>query len=184
MRWINQHKRVFRFTFLIAVVIAISGPWFFDRINVPAQYACSAPNVRLDDDFCGLPLSVTWLFFEILRNPFDILRGLVTNVVSFNEAFRRWIFFLCLFLLLLPVLSSGILILRGEPRRWMTLHIVGLALAAGIGGCIAWLVYSRASWMLWGLWSYIALTISMLALEVLTFRFTRKDLRETQLPRT
>lgn len=167
MKWIHEHKRVFRIIFLVFLAIAISGPWFYDRIHVPSQYNCSAPNVRLDDEFCGLPLSITWLFSEIFGGPIYILRGLVNGILSFGDAFRQSLFFIFLLLLLLPVFSSAILILRGERSRWPTLHIVGLGLAASIGGLTAWLGYSRASWMLWGLWLYIGLTVSMCVLEVL-----------------
>ena len=172
MKWVNEHKRYLRITFSIFLAIAISGPWFFDTIHVPAQYTCSAPNVRLDGDFCGLPLSITWFFSEILREPLYLLKGQVNGTFSFGDAFRQLVFFLVLFLLLLPVLSSVILILRGERRRWQVLHTVGLGLAAGIVGWIAWLGYSQASWMLWGLWLYVGLTVSMCILEVLIGRIT------------
>ena len=43
---------------LIAVfVVSMAGPWVYDRIMVPAQFACSAPFIRLDGDFCGTPMS-------------------------------------------------------------------------------------------------------------------------------
>jgi hypothetical protein len=174
VKWINEHKRIFRFTFLILLIIAISGPWFFDRISVPSQYTCSAPNVRLDDRFCGLPLSIAWFFSEIFWDPLNILRELVTGLLQPGDAFRQSIIVISLCLLLLPTLSAAILIVRSEGRRRPILHITGLGLAAGIGGCFALLDYSRASWRLWGLWLYIGLTVSMCALEVLILRMTRK----------
>lgn len=178
MKWINDHKRYFRIAFLISLVIAISGPWFFDRINVPSQYTCSAPNIRLDDDFCGLPLSITYFYFAIIGGLPYIVTGLVTGTLSSGDAFRELLFFLFLFLLLLPVLSTAILILRGDHRRWHILHTVGLGLAAGISGWIAWSDYSRASWVLWGLWLYIGLTISMWVLEVIMLKTRRKLVQE------
>jgi hypothetical protein len=178
MRWINEHKRIFRVTFLICLIIAISGPWFFDQISVPSQYPCSAPNVRLDDRFCGLPLSISWFFSEIFRAPLNILRELVAGLLQAGDAFRQSIIVMLLCLLLLPALSSAILIVRGERKRRPILHIVGLGLAAGIGGWIAWLGYSRASWMLWGVWLYIGLTASMFVLEVSIPRIPSKPVEE------
>jgi hypothetical protein len=166
MKWISEHKRTVRMVFLIFLAIAISGPWFFDRINVPSPYACSAPNIRLDDEFCGLPLSITWFYSSVFGELSYIVTGLLTGALSFGDASRQSSYFILLFLLLLPVLSSASLILRGERRRWRVLHTVGLGLAAGIGGWIAWLGYARASWMLWGMWLYIGLTLTMCALEI------------------
>jgi hypothetical protein len=178
MKWINEHKRDLRITFFILLIVAISGPWFFDRIHVPSQYTCSAPNMRLDDDFCGLPLSITYFYFAMIGDLPHIVTGLVTGTLSFGDASRQSLFFLFLFLPLLPVLSTAILILRSDHRRWHILHTVGLGLAAGTGVWIAWLGYSTASWVLWGLWIYIGLTISMWALEVLILRIPRKPVQE------
>jgi hypothetical protein len=182
MNWINEHKRNVRIVFLILLVIAINGPWVFDRINVPSPYTCSAPNVRLDDKFCGLPLSITWIFPSIMGDLSYIIIGLATGTLSFGDAARESLFFLFLFLLLLPVLNIAILILRGDAhRRWHMLHTVGLTLAAGIGGWMAWLSYSRASWMLWGLWHYIGQTVSMCILEVLIrIKASQKPMQEQQ----
>jgi hypothetical protein len=41
--WLKPYKRDVRIAFLTLLVIAISGPWFFDRIYVPSPYTCSAP---------------------------------------------------------------------------------------------------------------------------------------------
>ena len=172
MTWISEHKRYLRMIYLLSFVIAISGPWFFDRIYVPSEYTCSAPNMRLDDEFCGLPLSITWFFSEIIGGLPYMLTGLAKGAPNFGDTSRQLLFFSFLFLLLLPVLSTAILILRGE--HWQAPHRVGLGLAAGIGGWIAWQSYSKASWVLWGLWLYIGLTISLWALEVLLWKIPKR----------
>jgi hypothetical protein len=170
MKWINQYKSNLRLIFLILLVIAISGPWFFDRIFVPSPYACSAPFIRLDDEFCGVPTSMaTWLFPAIIGFPHS-LTGLVTGALSFGNALRNLLFFLFLFLLLLPVFTTVILILRGDHRPWQILHKVGLGLAAVMVSWMAWSSYSRVGSVLWGLWLYISLTFIMWVLEVLPLR--------------
>ena len=58
--WINEHKNGWRVALLVVVLVAIMGPWTFDPINVPSEYPCQAPYIRLDDDFCGTPLPGTW----------------------------------------------------------------------------------------------------------------------------
>lgn len=40
-----------RVVILLSLLVAIMGPWTFDRIHVPAQYTCSTPFVRLEGDF-------------------------------------------------------------------------------------------------------------------------------------
>ena len=169
MSWINEHKYRWRAAFLVMLVVAISGPWFFDRSYAPSPYTCSATWLRLDDKFCGKPQSVTWFLSLSIGELTYIVTGLVTGTLSLADATRQSLFLLFLFLLLLPFLSTAILILRGSHRRWYMLHRVGLGLAAGIGGFIAVLDFSSAHWwVLWGLWLYISLNISTLALEVLT----------------
>jgi hypothetical protein len=170
MNWLNQYKRNIRMAFLMLLVVAISGPWFFDRIYVPSPYICSVPFMRLDDEFCGVPTSMTtWLFPTIIGLP-HIVTGLFTGALSFGNAPGNLRFFLFLFLLSLPVFSTVILILHGDHPAGQILHKVGLVLAAAMVGWIAWSGYSRANWVLWGLWLYIGSTISMWALEVLLWR--------------
>jgi hypothetical protein len=53
---INKHRKITRVAILILFITSMLGPWMFDLINVPAEYACSKPNVRLYGDFCGMPV--------------------------------------------------------------------------------------------------------------------------------
>ena len=58
---ITQHISILRAGVLILFVVALLGPWTFDVINVPAEYECSAPFIRLNGDFCGTPMSGLWV---------------------------------------------------------------------------------------------------------------------------
>jgi hypothetical protein len=178
MNWINQHKRNVRTAFLILLVIAMIGPWFFDRIWVPQPYICSLPNVRLDDVFCGVPVSITWLLAGIPSQFIYLVNGLITGPTS-DYAATEWLFLLFSIFLLFPFLSTPILILWQEQRYWSAIHRVALGLAAGTGLLIGILVFSVASWMLWGVWLYICLTISMWGWEVLILRTPRKRVQES-----
>ena len=53
----NTQKHKLRMVVLVGMIVAFLGPWAFDRINVPAQYECTPPNIRLYGDFCGIPFS-------------------------------------------------------------------------------------------------------------------------------
>lgn len=173
MLWFKEHKRKWRLAFLIMLVIAMIGPWFFDRISVPQPYICSLPNVRLDDVFCGVPVSITWLLAGVPSQFTYLVNGLITGSPT-NSRATEWLFILFSIFLIFPFLSTPILILWQEQRYWSAIHRVALGLAAGTSLLIGILDFSMASWMLWGVWLYIGLAISMLGLEVLISRIPRK----------
>jgi hypothetical protein len=122
--------------------------------------------------------SVAHFFFGIIGQLRYIVTGLVTGALSFGDPSGNLWFFLFLFLPSLPVFSTVILMLYSDRRPWQILHKVGLILAAAMVGWIAWSGYSRANLVLWGLWLYISLTISMWALEVLLWRTPNTVLQE------
>jgi hypothetical protein len=159
------------------LVIAVIGPWFFDKIWVPQPYICSLPNVRLDDVFCGVPVSIDWLLAGIPSQFTYLVNGLITGSTS-NYAAAEWLFILFASFLMFPFVSTPILILWQEQRYWSAVHRVALGLAAGTGLLIGILDFSVASWMLWGVWLYICLTISMWRLEFLVARLLTKRVQE------
>jgi hypothetical protein len=168
--WINEHKKVWRAAVLIVLVVAIMGPWFFDRIHVPAQYPCS---FRLEGDFCGVPVSVTYLFgavSEFLYRSGQLLSG----AMGFGEWARGLFLGLLLSLLVLPFFSTLLLILAGDQQRRQVFNIVAWGLAANSGLLLGVLGFSRLHWALWGIWLYIGLAASALILEVLALVAGRK----------
>jgi len=175
MTWFHNNQRYWRITFLLLLAMAISGPWWFDRIWVPAPYPCDTPNViRLDETFCGFPLSITWFYTSFFGEITSLVTSLTTNALSFNDAARTGLFNVWITLPLLPLLTTALILLRGDHRRGDLFHRVGLGLAAGMVGLIGIFGFSRASWALWGLWLYIFLAISMLLLEILVFKENRR----------
>lgn len=177
MAWFHNNKRYWRITFLLLLALAISGPWWFDRIWVPAPYTCDAPNVvRLDETFCGVPLSITWFYTTIFGEITYLVTGLTTD--SFDDAARSALFIAVISLPLLPLLTTALVLLRGDHRRSYLFHRVGLGSAAILTGFIGIFDFSRASWVLWGLWLYIALALGMLLLEILVFRYKRSLVHE------
>jgi hypothetical protein len=173
MLWFKEYKRNWRVTFLIMQIIAMIGPWFFDRIWVPQPYICSSPNVRLDDVFCGVPISITWLLAGVPSQFTYLVNALIAGSTS-NYAATEWLFILFSIFLTFPFLSTPVLILWQEQPYWSAIHRVALGLAAGTGLLIGILDFSVASWMLWGVWLYICLTICMWGLEVSIFKIHKK----------
>lgn len=163
MLWFKEHKRNWRVFFLAMLALAIFGPWFFDRVSVPLPYTCSPPYIRLDDDFCGIPISITWLLREIPSLFSYLISGLISGDHQ-SYATREWLVLLFSIFVILPFLSTPIVI------KWekQTFHRVSLGLAAGTGLLIGILARSLSivSWMLWGAWLYVFLTAGLLVMEI------------------
>jgi len=174
MSWISEHKTVWRVVILAVVLVAIMGPWTFDLISVPSEYTCSAPNFRLDNDFCGMPLPGIRLFRWMVNGFVYASAGLVRGAMVFVEWARELLFSLLLFLLVLPLFSTLLLILRGDRRRRQVFNVAAWGLAAGIGLLIRMSRYPKLFWVVWGLWLYIGLAASALILEVLTLAVERR----------
>jgi hypothetical protein len=172
MVWITEHKRVWRVAVLVLLLVAIMGPWGFDRVNVPSEYPCSSPHVRLEGDFCGIPVRgiTAFCFMAILF--INTCVELVTGAPALTDRAREFLFSMFLPLFVLPFVSTFLLILRGDRRRRQAFSIVTWGLAAGAGlwlgvllGSSYGLKYFR---FLWGISLYIGLALIALVLEVLT----------------
>ncbi len=163
MSWINQPKRVWRTAELLILMGAITGPWGWDQINVPAQYPCSAPFFRLEGDFCGLPLSGLWLVSELAP---AMVMNLFREGTGFMDRFGPFAVGMLLLFPVLPFLSALILILLGERPRRQMFHIVALGLAAGMALLLGMPGISRMGWASWGIWLYAGLAGGALLLEV------------------
>jgi hypothetical protein len=164
MLWLNEHKRAWRVAVLGLLVAAILGPWGFDRIWVPAERQCQAPFIRMEGDFCGMPLSGAWL---LLAAGSEFI-GLFTGVTVFADLVRAYRVILFALLSVLPFFSTLLLILAGDRRRRQVFNITAWGLATGIGLLVGMSYYPRLYWVLWGIWLYIGLAASVLILEVLT----------------
>jgi hypothetical protein len=177
MLWINEHKNVWRVAVLVLLLVAIMGPWAFDRIYVPSEYSCSAPFIRLEGDFCGVPLRGITAFSFMVVVFINISVELVTGAIVFTDRAGEFLFSLLLFPLVLPFFSTLLLILRGDRRRRQVFSIAAWGLAAGIGLLIGTFSYLKLFWVLWGIWLYIGLAASALILEVLTLAAGRRPSR-------
>jgi len=171
MSWLINCARFWRIVALFLLIVAVIGPWGYDRINVPAEYPCSAPFVRLEGDFCGVPLNGTWVLFALGSELINIIIGLVTGKLVPTEAGRVLLIFLLTILLLLPAFNTLLMILRGD-RRWLQIfHIAALCLA---GGLMLWALSAALevrTIRLWGPWLYLGTVLALLTLEIAVFAF-------------
>jgi len=179
MTGIKKHKRNLRVAILLLLVLAFTGPWAFDRINVPEEFACSAPNIRLEGDYCGLPMSGVWSVVWMIGGFITIIGGIITGEIVFIQTdFSFWIsiiFSLILILLILPIINILILILRKDQPRFLKFHLVicGLdlvpALLIGVSG------NPRFYYVLWGIWLYLGTLVSILTLEGMILKHRKTD---------
>ena len=169
MVFLIRYKNVWRLLLLLLLFVALSGPWTLDLINVPAEYPCSAPFIRLEGDFCGLPLSGWRVIFWIAGGTFDVIVGQITGAAAINYfGSVLWVdllYSLVLFLFVLPFFATLFITLRGyrRGRQIFLMASWGLALGAAILMGIAG--YPRLFWVVWGVWLYIGLAASALILE-------------------
>jgi len=185
MSWINKHKRVWRVAILVLLLVALMGPWGFDLIDVPSEYPCSAPFIRLEGDFCGMPLSGVWLYRWMVNGLVTASEGLLRGAVSLVDWVRGFLYGLLWSLFLLPFISTLLLILRGDRRHRQVFNVAAWGLATGIGLLLIGMssyrllligmsIYPKLFWVLWGIWLYIGLAASALILEVLTLAAGRR----------
>ena len=142
MPWINENRNFIRSLILILFVVTLIGPWMFDQINVPAEYACDKPFIRLEGDFCGSPLS-GFQFFSLF-----ILVGLSL-------------------LLLIPFFTTLLAIWKKDSRRLQTINLSMWSLALILALLLFVLQLQDKVFYLWGLWLYIMLAICTLIVEMI-----------------
>lgn len=170
MSWIYEHQRTLRIALLIVMAVALLGPWGYDRINVPAKYECSPPNIRLYGDFCGIPLPGIQLVFFVICGLFSISFSVLTGEYAFSERMQE-LFFVWLFLLpILSIISTLLLILRGNKPRRQLFTIIAWIFSIGVGLFIGLTHNPKMFWALWGIWLFVALAICALILEIIAFK--------------
>ena len=141
------------------------------EFTVPAEYPCSGSNpVRMDGDFCGMPISGFRVFSFLLVGLAGLGTSLVMGTAAFRQLAREILLIPFLFLPFLPVATTLILVVRGAQRRRRLVHAAALGLALCLIACLGLLGLPGLSgppWMSWGIWFYICTLLCALAVEFL-----------------
>ena len=174
MSWMYGHKREWRVIVLVLLLVSIVGPWVFDRIVVPSEYLCSTPAVRLDGDYCGIPMPGIWVLSAVTGVLVNMVVGLFTGTTAFTDRSREFSFSLLGLLLVLPFFSTLFLIVQGDRRWRLVFHIVAWSLAFGLGLLLGLSNYPNQFWVLWGIWLYVGLAASALILELVMLAARRR----------
>ena len=170
MIWIKEHKRRWRTAVLILLFISITGPWTFDLIHVPAEYACSLPNYRLEGDFCGIPFSALGILPLSIGSLLRLISQLITGATALSDVSLELLINISYLLLFLPLLTTVLMIFRGGHQSKFA--VVSWGLAAGIALFFGVSFLSRPHpelWHVWlfrGVWFYSGISIMALLLEL------------------
>jgi hypothetical protein len=146
-----------------------------ERINVPAEYPCSAPFVRLRGDFCGVPLSgaamVSALVEELAGRAGALAAGDATRVALRDT-------FLMILLALpavLPFVIAALSVSRADSQGKRVLRLVAWGMA-GVWS-LWWLavpVSESPPLRVWGVLLYAGLACAALTLEALDLANRRR----------
>lgn len=163
MEWLVNKKIVWRGLLLLLFFLAMAGPWMFDRIWVPAEYTCSAPFVRLDENFCGSPLSGFWLV-NLLMGVLWGLRELLMGRMSFAGWVKEAPAGLVFLILWLPAVLIFYLLFKNS-RRLQVASLISWVLAF-LPVLLAVLFDPVKQFLgLWGRWLYLLLVVAAIVLE-------------------
>jgi hypothetical protein len=171
----KRHYRLWRIAFCALLLIAFVGPWTFDLIWVPSDYFCDAPYFRLDEDYCGIPLSGIWQYRWGLDISIDSSIGLVTGKLGFSDWVRDFLFSLLLLLPLLPLINTLLLILRGDHSSRQALTFIAWISAVAFGLFWGLNNFPKMFWLVWGVWFYTGVAVCALILEILLILSNHKD---------
>jgi len=173
MPYTVKNEDFWRKLVLALFILSMLGPWAFDLLNVPAQYPCGWPTVRLEGDFCGYPMSgigaLLWAtggFFYIIN---DLIKGnIAARIPELITLIFTW-------LVILPFFSTLLLIWNKNSRRLQTINLIAWGLA-GIPALVMFILQTNRdqlvhfSYYLWGLWLYILVAIGTVIFEILVSR--------------
>ncbi len=173
----QKSKIILRSVILVLLAIGVMGPWWFDRISVPAQYPCNPPVMRLEGDFCGVPASGSYIIFAFASLIVQSVGELITGKLKLgaNEAGQFSLVIVFLVFLILPFISTILLMIKRELKSLRWLQIIAMGIAAGIALYGVFSIYDvQISWVLWGIWLYAGAAIISLISELLVLLFASR----------
>lgn len=177
MPWINRRKNVVRVAVLILLLVGIAGPWTYTSDGTPPTEWCRDPNILLENGRCVRLVSgaeiLTFMIGAFLSLNVQLVNGTLILADRARELFRVYLFTVLLILLVQPFCSTQLLIFGSDRPSRRMYHLVAWGLAAAISSIL--LVASFWSMLptgLWGIWLYVALSISVLIVELLAIRST------------
>jgi hypothetical protein len=176
MESIGEFKQTWRVASLALLILALVGPWTYEVINVPAEYSCNAPYVRLEGDYCGEPMPGAWIIFGLALGFISNIAGFLAGTVSLAGRARELLFMFLSIFPVLALLSSLLLLWKKDSRGLAIFQLVAWGLASVLS--LLWIVFAfnaSSTQLLWGAWIYAALPPVVLVMELLALRAGWKE---------
>jgi hypothetical protein len=176
MGWIGRTMRIWRIAALALLLLAFVGPWAMERINVPAEYPCSAPFVRLRGDYCGLPFTGAAMISAIVGDLASRAGALAAGDaprIALRDTLPMILFAIPA---VLPFVIAALSVSRGESHRKQLFRLVVWGLA--VAWSLWWLAVSVSvspPIRVWGILLYAGLAGAALTLEGLALANRRKS---------
>lgn len=170
MNGIDQNRRLWRGVLLAVTLVSFAGPWAFDVIHVPAQFACSAPFARLEGDFCGQPMAGFQIFLWLAGCLMSVGGRLANEEVAAGE-------FLLVIIFLIPfatVVMALVMLLRrrGRGAWWL---LAAWLVGAGAAGFILSRMGATRLGHVWGLWLFVIAALAAAVVEALALAASRRS---------
>ena len=169
MSWPGYFKHIGRAVLLVALAVAIIGPWNYSVDGVPPPEYCAAPNILLENGRCArLTSGFEILAVLFLWLPADFVWQITRGQYVFpplREFGFRLLLMLIAFSFLLPLISATLHFWRGESRRLRILYQGSLGLAAAL--CLLYLSLNQEvrSGLYWGIWVYLGASVCALVIQ-------------------
>lgn len=161
MTFIAKHRRLARLAALTLLLIALLGPWSYERVYVPPPTPCAPPKAQVEGDpYCGLPLSVLWEIAGLLPLTGEMLRGEAPPNQWTAQSFLP-----CL-LLLATIMSLGLALRRDRAQR-QGIYLLAWSLSVVAGFAFLQRGYHRPYAPPWGLLLYLGVALAALLLELI-----------------
>ena len=157
---------------MVLMIVALSGPWAFERLNIPEPNRCDS-GFRMDEEFCGVEISGLFYFIMLFGNIFASGFQLVFGEAKLLEFVVSIIF---VWFVLAPPISMLLLTASKEKPvdggEKVHIGILSFAIVLGLVG----IMLSRTPVIgeLWGIWFYMLLLASEWVLEMLMLGHGRR----------
>ena len=173
MEWIDKHRNMGRVPVLVLLLLAIAGPWFFTLDGVPPPEWCRGPFFLLSNGLCAGSVSAAEILAFIGGGILAMGASLVTGAVAVYdiaaELPRILLIAMLLFVLVLPILSTLLLVAGKDSRPVRVFYLITWGIAAVLSLLPVVFDATLRSDRFWGIWLYLGLAVGVLVLEILLF---------------
>jgi hypothetical protein len=154
MAWLTRWRLV-RLLGVALVILALAGPMGYDLLSVPPAFECQPPTIRLNEDFCGWPVTGYFSITELV----NIVSTTVTQTYPANtgaiDIIGGLLLWFAFTLVIIAPIISLVVRLKNRQTRWAGLHIAILIPVTALAGYSLFHARTHQPLQIWGLWLYV-----------------------------